>query len=248
MKIKRFFGGKNLTRMSLLIMAYFVPAIAQNQELFPNSHSKSFSFRAMEAATNYYWSNPNGWPPTLEALVPKYLQSIPDDGVTGSKKVVSKYDGTGGWVYNKLNGDVYSNAPTSVSKKTLYKPNDFYGKWTVKAINKVAPSVASDGVVRKAFKLVNIIFKEKECYFLCDKISNPKYVIHSETTAKRNSNFESPHLDSYEYGYHSEREEIIFLDVKDKKGFSGEIEIISDRELVYYSDGYICIFEKTELN
>ncbi len=218
----------------------------QKHKLFPNSKSKSFTFRAMEAATNYYWNNPNGWPPTLEILVPKYLDSIPMDGFTGSRKVVDVYDGTGGWVYNKKNGDVSSNAPKIYLAHKTYKPDDFFGKWTLKRIKNVKHSFLRSKNFQKNDDLLGFDFKEKECEYMGDNIKNPRYIIHAETTAKRNDQFEGPYLDSYEYGYHPEREEILFLQVLDKDGLHGAVEIIDNNELVYWEDSWLLFFERKQ--
>jgi hypothetical protein len=228
-----------------LITSIINPEFSRCEEVF----KKSFPFEAMRAATLYNGDNNAEWPPTLEALVPKYLKSIPKDGVTGSRKVVLAYDGTGGWVYNKLNGDVKINAPVTQSNKPIYKTETFYGKWIVKKINKVAKSTLIDEIARKDFVLEAITFKEKECEFRGDKIKNPKYVIRAENVAKRDSRFEPPHFDSYQYGYHQEREEVFFLDVfdtVDKENAFGTIEIIDRNELSYYTDGYLLTFERTQ--
>src|SRR5581483_12034033 len=53
----------------------------------------------IQNAVNVYFGENNGrWPETLGALVPGYLQSIPENEVSASRKVVRSYDGTGGWV------------------------------------------------------------------------------------------------------------------------------------------------------
>ncbi len=64
------------------------------------------------AASIYYGDSKGVWPPTLDVLVPKYLDSIPKDP-TGNRQVVSDYyDGTGGWVYAKETGNIRPNFPT----------------------------------------------------------------------------------------------------------------------------------------
>ncbi len=54
----------------------------------------------LKAATAIYYGDHEGvWPPTLEALVPKYIEEIPKEQITGSNREVKVFDGKGGWVY-----------------------------------------------------------------------------------------------------------------------------------------------------
>lgn len=70
----------------------------------------------------YYGDHKGDWPSSLDALVPKYLKSIPEDGATRNNKVVPTYDGSGGWVYDKQTGDIQPNRPGFVPAKKNIKP------------------------------------------------------------------------------------------------------------------------------
>jgi hypothetical protein len=67
------------------------------------------------------------WPESLDALVPKYLPSIPQELINGNNKVVTKQDGTGGWIYDNENGTVavnvegYTAPPITITKKQTIK-------------------------------------------------------------------------------------------------------------------------------
>ena len=50
------------------------------------------------------------WPANLGELIPLYLDQIPCDP-NGNQKVVSAYDGTGGWVYENNTGVLVPNIP-----------------------------------------------------------------------------------------------------------------------------------------
>ena len=52
------------------------------------------------AITKYYAKNEGQYPESLTGGFEKYLAPIPTELITGSNKVVNKFDGSGGWYYN----------------------------------------------------------------------------------------------------------------------------------------------------
>ena len=71
---------------------------------------RSKEWKRIETALCIYYADHNGvWPPRLRSLVPKYLRKIPLDGPSKSRKVVSRFDGTGGWVYRKHKQGIMPN-------------------------------------------------------------------------------------------------------------------------------------------
>jgi hypothetical protein len=93
---------------------FAIPRFAKMLEKSREGFAKGFIGTSKSAASIYYGDTNGLWPQTLECLVPKYLDSVPRDPVFGSKKVVSIYDGTGGWVYDKNKGNVSPNFPTTI--------------------------------------------------------------------------------------------------------------------------------------
>lgn len=71
------------------------------------------NLNSIQSSINLYNADHHGkWPAQLEDLskgTPKYLNSIPVEGVTESNRVVSVLDGKGGWVYNSKTGRVSVN-------------------------------------------------------------------------------------------------------------------------------------------
>lgn len=61
-------------------------------------------------AVSLYYAEHNGqWPTSLEILIPKYIDSIPKEEITKTNRVVTTFDGKGGWVYNSSTGEVTIN-------------------------------------------------------------------------------------------------------------------------------------------
>lgn len=61
------------------------------------------------AASIYYGDNHGQWPKSLEDIVPAYLNHIPPEKITNCNRVVSDFDGRGGWVYNNNTGAILLN-------------------------------------------------------------------------------------------------------------------------------------------
>jgi hypothetical protein len=99
-----------------LILAAIVVTLSSQMNVMVEKRkhgSPQGNFEAITSATARYYGEHNGqWPESLEMLAPQYLKAIPEDGVTGSRKVVASYDGSGGWVYDKLTGKISSNILT----------------------------------------------------------------------------------------------------------------------------------------
>jgi hypothetical protein len=58
--------------------------------------------------------------------MPKHIKTIPEDGVTGSNKVVTTYDGSGGWFYDSNTGNLQVNFPTpSIPRGSKGEPLTF---------------------------------------------------------------------------------------------------------------------------
>ncbi|GEM_PF-3810162 len=73
-----------------------------------------FMSSVKSAVLNYRGDNFGRWPESLDSLVPHYLKLIPKDPVVGSQKIVAVYDGTGGWVYDQIKGEVSPNFPATI--------------------------------------------------------------------------------------------------------------------------------------
>lgn len=115
MKGKRIFWVILILLVGIFLAFVMVPRFVQMQE-YSRKASLKYGLYDLQVTAGIYYGDTKGiWPPTLDVLVPKYIKAIPEDGVTGSRKVVSAYDGTGGWVYNNINGEIESNAPVTPS-------------------------------------------------------------------------------------------------------------------------------------
>lgn len=114
---KRIFWGCLLG--ILVLAAIFIPRFMQMLEKSREGSAKGNLGSLKSAASIYYGDSYGIWPSTLEELIPKYLKAIPKDPITGSQKVVAAYDGTGGWVYDKMTGNVMPNFSASLSGKTV---------------------------------------------------------------------------------------------------------------------------------
>lgn len=72
----------------------------------------------------YYGNNYEKWPENLpknsDKLFPG-LKEILSEKITGSNKVVDKFDGTGGWYYNSKTGEVILNLDGKDSKGVEYR-------------------------------------------------------------------------------------------------------------------------------
>lgn len=77
----------------------------------PASIKTQDNFSALSNAIALYYSDQQGFTPKagLKGLTPQYIKAIPDDGMTGSNKVVAAFDGTGGWVYEWEKGRIAPN-------------------------------------------------------------------------------------------------------------------------------------------
>ncbi|MFH1824997.1 MAG: DUF2059 domain-containing protein [Candidatus Firestonebacteria bacterium] len=65
---------------------------------------------AIRSAVSIYYSEKEGeWPKSLTSGFENFLYPIPQEKITGSNKVVTKFDGTGGWYYDMEKGNVYLN-------------------------------------------------------------------------------------------------------------------------------------------
>jgi hypothetical protein len=91
--------------LKMAINSYQTEAI-RNEAHSPDPVSRK---KAIDSSKS---ENPGHWPPSLEMLVPQYINAIPCDP-DGNQKVVSVYDGTGGWVYNNQTGEFMPNVPLS---------------------------------------------------------------------------------------------------------------------------------------
>ena len=77
------------------------------------------------AVTKYYAKNEGQYPKSLTERFEEYLAPLPSELITGSNKVVNKFDGSGGWYYNIEQGNkdfsqVFLNIAGKDSQGTEY--------------------------------------------------------------------------------------------------------------------------------
>lgn len=84
---------------------------------------------ALRSAVAIYYGDKEGKWPSYATIISKdfnaYINPIPPEKITGSNKIVKKFDGTGGWYYvtqkGSEQGNVYLNLDGKDSRGTPYK-------------------------------------------------------------------------------------------------------------------------------
>ena len=95
----------------LLALALAAIAVPRFLAMLEKAHEASWkgALGEMKSAASIYYGDHEGvWPGHLNDLVPDYFDAIPADP-NGNTKMVRRYDGTGGWVYDSTMGNVYLN-------------------------------------------------------------------------------------------------------------------------------------------
>lgn len=79
------------------------------------------ALNTISAALTIWHSDKSTRPKSLDELVPNYVDKIPAEEITGSNKVVKKFDGKGGWVYNPKTGEILLNLKGKDPNGEAYK-------------------------------------------------------------------------------------------------------------------------------
>ena len=66
--------------------------------------SNAANIASLNMARTYYFQAKEKTPQKAEDLVPEFINAIPNEAFSKSNAVVSKYDGSGGWVMDEEKG------------------------------------------------------------------------------------------------------------------------------------------------
>ena len=104
---------------SILVLAFVVPGLIigvlrARRDFERDLRPSSWGQQEIQSGIAWYRSKHDGRCPErldYENFIFPFLRRyhLPEDGVTGNHEVVSRYDGSGGWVYEAKDGKVYPN-------------------------------------------------------------------------------------------------------------------------------------------
>jgi uncharacterized RDD family membrane protein YckC len=121
-----------------ILAAVATPKFALLLQRSREGATKGNQMAIYSGVANYYHDHPGHFPAQLDDLLAggkaSYLDSIPTEKITNSNRVVSSFDGQGGWYYNNKNGWVGVNVAGVDKEGIAYKD---YG--TPKANQAAAP-------------------------------------------------------------------------------------------------------------
>ena len=98
--------------------------MGKEQRQIANDNQTLKVHRMMMAALVSYHSFNNSWPADPREILG---DELPEERVTRSNKIVFKYDGSGGWLYNPKNGRLSINVPGNDHKGRPYV--EFWRYW-----------------------------------------------------------------------------------------------------------------------
>ncbi|OGF46121.1 MAG: hypothetical protein A2452_00175 [Candidatus Firestonebacteria bacterium RIFOXYC2_FULL_39_67] len=97
-----------------VIMVLGIPYIAKTLDEARKGATKGNRAAILAAVSIYYSENNGKRPVNLDALIPKYIEQIPEEPISKSNKNVTRFDGTGGWYDNPEMLEIKANVKGNV--------------------------------------------------------------------------------------------------------------------------------------